>query len=81
MSRKFENGKTVMFVIVAGKAAGLMSVADPLKNTTPKAIKELYKEGVNIVMLTWDKQKTADAVARKLQIDKVEADVLPDQKA
>ena len=76
-----EEGQTVMFVIIDNKAAGLISVADPIKQTTPEAIKALHEEGVTVVMLTGDNQKTAEAVARKLNIDRVEADVLPHQKA
>jgi P-type Cu+ transporter len=73
-------GKTVMFVAVDNKAAGIVSVADPIKNSTPDAIKALHKEGVKVVMLTGDNQTTANAVARKLNIDDVIAEVLPDQK-
>jgi Cu+-exporting ATPase len=76
-----QKGQTVMFVFIAGKAAGLISVADPIKATTAKAIDALHKEGVTVVMLTGDNRKTAEAVARKLGIDRVEADVLPAQKA
>ncbi len=76
-----EEGQTVMFVILGDTAAGLISVADPIKQTTPDAIKALHDEGVTVVMLTGDNLKTAEAVARKLDIDRVEADVLPDQKA
>ena len=76
-----EDGQTVMFIVIDKLAAGLISVADPIKETTSKAIDALHKEGLTIVMLTGDNQKTAEAVARKLGIDRVEADVLPDQKA
>ncbi len=74
-------GKTVMFVAVNNKAAGIVSVADPIKTSTPEAIKALHKEGVKIVMLTGDNKTTANAVARKLNIDDVIAEVLPEQKA
>jgi P-type Cu+ transporter len=74
-------GKTVMFVAVNNKAAGIVSVADPIKDSTPDAIEALHKEGVKIVMLTGDNQTTANAVARKLNIDDVIAEVLPEQKA
>jgi Cu+-exporting ATPase len=74
-------GQTVMFVAVDGKAAGLIGVADPIKPSTPEAIRDLHKEGVKVVMLTGDNHTTAEAVARKLGIDQVEAEVLPDQKA
>jgi Cu+-exporting ATPase len=74
-------GQTVMFVGVDGRAAGLIGVADPIKDTTPEAIRFLHEEGIEIVMLTGDSHKTAEAVATKLNIDRVEAEVLPDQKA
>jgi Cu+-exporting ATPase len=76
-----EDGQTVMFIVINKQAAGLISVADPIKETTSEAIAALHKEGLTIVMLTGDNQKTAEAVARKLGIDRVEADVLPEQKA
>ena len=74
-------GQTVMLVAIDGKAAGLVGVADPIKDSTPEAIADLHKEGLRIVMLTGDNRTTAQAVASKLDIDHVEADVLPDQKA
>jgi Cu+-exporting ATPase len=74
------DGQTVMFVVVDDKAAGLLGVADPIKTTTPDAIKQLHAEGIRIVMLTGDSRTTAEAVARKLDIDEVVAEVLPDQK-
>jgi len=74
------DGQTVMFVTVDGKAAGLIGVADPIKETTPEAIRQLHAEGIRIVMLTGDSRTTADAVARKLNIDEVVAEVLPNQK-
>jgi Cu+-exporting ATPase len=74
------DGQTVMFVTVDGKAAGLIGVADPIKETTPEAIRQLHEEGIRIVMLTGDSRTTADAVARKLNIDEVVAEVLPHQK-
>ncbi|MGH9905789.1 MAG: HAD-IC family P-type ATPase, partial [Pyrinomonadaceae bacterium] len=75
------DGQTVMFVTVDGKAAGLLGVADPIKGTTPEAIKELHEQGIAIVMLTGDSRTTAQAVASKLNIDEVVAEVLPNQKA
>ena len=60
------DGQTVMFVAVEGKAAGLIGVADPIKQTTPEAIQQLHKENIRIVMLTGDSRTTAAAVARKL---------------
>jgi Cu+-exporting ATPase len=74
-------GQTVMFVAVDGRVAGLVSVADPIKESTFAAIRDLHTEGVRVVMLTGDSRTTAQAVAGKLQIDRVEADVLPDRKA
>ena len=76
-----KEGQTVMFVAVDGKAAGLLGVADPIKETTPEAIRQLHEEGIRIVMLTGDSRTTAEAVAGKLGIDEVMAEVLPDQKA
>ncbi len=75
------DGQTVMFVAVDGKAAGLIGVADPIKETTPEAIAGLHKDGVKVVMLTGDSRTTAQAVAKKLGLDDVVAEVLPDQKA
>jgi Cu+-exporting ATPase len=74
-------GQTVMFVAIDGKAAGLTGVADPIKSTTAEAIRALHDEGIKVVMLTGDNRATAEAVARSVGIDKIEADVLPDQKA
>jgi len=76
-----KEGQTVMFVAVDGKAAGLLGVADPVKGTTPEAIRQLHEEGIRIVMLTGDSRTTAEAVAGTLAIDEVMAEVLPDQKA
>jgi Cu+-exporting ATPase len=73
-------GQTVMFVAVDGRAAGLLGVADPIKETTPEAIEALHRAGVRIVMLTGDSRTTAEAVAGKLRIDEVIAEVLPEQK-
>ncbi len=75
------DGQTVMFVAVDGKAAGLIGVADPIKETTPAAIQRLHDEEIRVVMLTGDSRTTAKAVAHKLAIDEVVAEVLPDQKA
>ncbi len=74
-------GQTVMFVAVDGRIAGLLGVADPIKETTPAAIRELHEEGIRLVMLTGDNATTANAVGRRLGIDEVVAEVLPDQKA
>src|SRR5215218_734590 len=74
------NGHTIMFVVVDGKPAGLIGVADPIKETTPDAVRQLHAEGIRVVMLTGDSRTTAEAVARKLGIDEVVAEVLPDQK-
>ena len=75
------DGKTAMFMAVDGKAAGLIGVADPIKDTTFEAVKRLHEEGIRIVMLTGDNRTTAEAVAGKLGIDEVVSEVLPDQKA
>lgn len=74
-------GKTVMLIAINGKAAGLIGVADPIKDSTPEAIRVLHAEGIKIVMLTGDSHATAKAVAGKLEIDQVHAEVLPEQKA
>nr|NIO15662.1 heavy metal translocating P-type ATPase [Deltaproteobacteria bacterium]NIS77735.1 heavy metal translocating P-type ATPase [Deltaproteobacteria bacterium] len=76
-----EEGQTVMFVAIDGKIAGLLAVSDPIKETTPEAIEQLHAEGIRIVMLTGDNRATAEAVGRKLNIDEVVAEVLPDEKA
>ncbi len=76
-----KGGQTVMFLAVDGKAAGLLGVADPIKDTTGEAVKLLHEDGVRIVMLTGDNRTTAAAVAQKLGIDDVVAEVMPDQKA
>ena len=74
-------GQTVMFVVVDDEVAGILGVADPIKENTPDAIAALHEEGIRVVMLTGDNRKTADAVAARLSIDEVIAEVLPDQKA
>jgi Cu+-exporting ATPase len=74
-------GQTVMFVASDGRLAGLLGVADPVKPSARQAIEALHREGVKVVMLTGDNAITAGAVARTLGIDRVEADVLPDEKA
>lgn len=73
-------GQTVMFMGVDGQLAGLVSVADPIRSSTPEAIKQLHEDGLRIIMLTGDSRTTAEAVARKLGIDEVIAEVLPEQK-
>jgi Cu+-exporting ATPase len=73
-------GQTVMLLAVDGQMAGLLGVADPVKESTPEAIRQLHEEGLRIVMLTGDNRTTAEAVARTLGIDEVIADVLPEQK-
>ncbi|NOR68560.1 MAG: heavy metal translocating P-type ATPase [Methylomarinum sp.] len=74
-------GQTVMMIGVDNKAAGLIGVADPIKKSSVKALSELHKSGINVVMLTGDNQKTAEVVARSLGIKEIYADVLPDQKS
>jgi P-type Cu+ transporter len=75
------DGQTVMLLAIDNKAAGLIGVADPITDSTPEAIADLHKEGLKVVMLTGDSRKTAEVVAAKLDIDQVQAEVLPDQKA
>jgi Cu+-exporting ATPase len=71
---------TVIYIAVDSKLAGLIAIADPVKASTPDALKALAAEGIRVIMLTGDNKTTANAVARRLGIDEVEADVLPDQK-
>jgi Cu+-exporting ATPase len=73
-------GAGVMFIAIDGQLAGIIIVADPIKETAAEAIAELHQDGIRIVMLTGDNRRTADAVARRLGIDDVMAEVLPDQK-
>jgi P-type Cu+ transporter len=75
------DGQTVVFISIDGALAGLLGIADPIKQTTPGAIRALADEGIQIVMLSGDSQTTAEAVAKKLGIADVRAEVLPDQKA
>ncbi len=75
------DGQTVMFVWIDGKPGGLLGVADPIKPSAPEAIQFLHREGIRIVMITGDSRTTAEVVAKKLGIDDVFAEVLPDQKA
>ena len=74
------DGQTVMFVAIDRKTAGLLGVTDPIKATTPEAIELLHRAGIRIRMLTGDNRGTADTVAKRLHIDDVEAEVLPEQK-
>jgi len=76
-----EQGATVMYLAVKGKLEALISVSDPIKETTPKAIEELHWQGLRIVMLTGDSEKTAINVAGRLNIDEVISEVLPEDKA
>ena len=79
--RQRAEGQTVMLVAIDGKAAGLIGVADPIKESTAEAIRDLHAEGISIVMITGDNRITAKAVAGTLEIDQVHAEVLPEQKA
>jgi P-type Cu+ transporter len=74
-------GQTVMFVAADGKPVGLLCVADPVKETTPEALRQLHAEGIRIVMMTGDNRATAEAVAKDLGIDEILAEVLPEEKA
>jgi Cu+-exporting ATPase len=75
-----KEGETVMFVAVDDRLSGLVGVSDPIKESTVEAIRALHEDGIRIVMVTGDNRTTAEAVARKLNIDEVQADVLPEQK-
>jgi Cu+-exporting ATPase len=77
---KRRDGATVVWLAVDGRAAGLLAISDPIKSTTPEAIDQLHRDGVRIVMLTGDSRVTAMAVAARIGIDEVTAEVLPDQK-
>jgi P-type Cu+ transporter len=74
------NGETVVFLVVASRLAGIIGVADPIKASTPEALRSLVAEGIRVVMLTGDNQITAAAVAQRLGIEEVHADVLPQEK-
>jgi len=76
-----EDGATAIFLAVNGKPAGIIAIADPVKPTTPDALKALAEDKIRVVMLTGDNRTTAQAVARRLGIAAVEAEVLPDQKS
>ncbi len=80
-NKRRDEGETVMFVVLDNKIAGMVSVADPVKETTPDALKELHKLGFRIIMATGDNERTAKAVAERLGIDEIRADVLPEDKA
>jgi len=75
-----QDGQTAMFVVIGDSVAGLLGVADPIKQSTPEAIHMLHGDGIRIVMLTGDSRTTAEAVARNLGIDEFQAEVLPEQK-
>ncbi len=76
-----DEGETVMFVVLEGEIAGLVSVADPVKETTPAALKALHDLGFRIIMATGDNERTAKAIGARLGIDEIRADVLPEDKA
>jgi Cu+-exporting ATPase len=76
-----KEGATAIFVAINGKASGVIGIADPIKATTPAALEALKAQGIRIVMLTGDNRTTAEAIAKKLGITEIEADVLPDRKA
>jgi Cu+-exporting ATPase len=73
-------GQTVVFVVIDSRFAGLLGVSDPIKESTADAIRMLHREGIRIVMVTGDNRTTAEIVARKLRIDEVRAEVLPEKK-
>ncbi len=74
------DGATVIFMAVGAKPAGLLAIADPIKETTPAAIRALHAQGIRIVMLTGDNRRTAEAVAKQLGIEEIEAEILPEDK-
>ena len=75
------DGATAIFLAIGGRAAGVIAIADPVKETTPAALRALREAGIKVIMLTGDNRTTAQAIARRLDIADVEADVLPDQKS
>lgn len=76
-----QDGATAIFVGIDGRIAAALAIADPIKASTPQAIEALKAEGIRVVMLTGDNRTTAEAIARRLGIDELEAEVLPDQKS
>ena len=74
-------GQTVMFVAIDGRPAGVLGVADPIKPSTPDALRQLKRDGIRLVMVTGDHRATAEAVAKELKLDDVRADVKPEDKA
>src|SRR6056297_1592898 len=76
-----DEGETVMFVVLDGEIAGLVAVADPVKETTPEAIEDLHELGFRVIMATGDNERTAKAIGTRLGIDEIRADVLPEDKA
>jgi Cu+-exporting ATPase len=76
-----DEGETVMFVVLDGDIAGLVAVADPVKKSTPAAIKDLHELGFRVIMATGDNERTANAIGARLGIDEIRADVLPEDKA
>jgi len=75
-----QEAQTVMFVAIERRLAGLLGVADPIKSSTPEAVRSLHADGLRLIMLTGDSRRTAEAVAKKLGLDEIRADVLPSQK-
>ena len=80
MERLEKDGKTAMLIAVAGKLAGIIAVADTVKETSKAAISRMHKLGLEVIMLTGDNERTAEAIARQVKVDQVIAEVLPDQK-
>jgi Cu+-exporting ATPase len=74
------DGETVVYVAVDGRPAGLLGIADPVKDTTPEALSDLHQDGLRVVMLTGDGRATAEAIGRRLGIDEIHAEVLPEDK-
>jgi Cu+-exporting ATPase len=75
------DGATAVFVAIDGSAAGIIGIADPIKATTPEAVRALRDDGIRVVMLTGDNRTTAEAVARRLGITEIEAEILPEDKS
>ena len=79
-ARLAEDGKTPLYAAIDGQLAAIIAVADPIKPTTPDAIRALHDLGLKVAMITGDNRRTAEAIARRLGIDDVVAEVLPDGK-
>ncbi|MFN3287078.1 MAG: HAD-IC family P-type ATPase, partial [Sphingomonadaceae bacterium] len=81
LERLAGEGKTPMLIAIDGRPAGVIAVADPIKDTSPAAVSALKRQGLDVIMITGDNRRTAEAVARQVGIERVLAEVLPEHKA